>query len=138
MKRRVVVDPHTIASVLSGGITRQRFFWLLQNLQRFEICYSETVIGEIEHLPTLRHFIKKGVTPEEVAGFLAFFQSVSLKVLVTSRVKLGRDVNDYYLLSLSRDARADFLITGDPDLLKIEKYSRTKILSMKQFVEMFQ
>jgi len=59
-------------------------------------------------------------------------------VLVTSRVKLGRDVNDYYLLSLSRDARADFLITGDPDLLKIEKYSRTKILSMKQFVEMFQ
>jgi predicted nucleic acid-binding protein len=51
---------------------------------------------------------------------------------------LGRDANDYFLLSLCRDAKAKFLTTGDPDLLELQKYASTQIISMKDFVEIFQ
>ena len=135
---RIVIDPNVIASVLPGGVTRRRYEWLLKNIHRFDLCYSDTVIDEVENLSEVAHFIKKGVSGKEIEGFLEIFRSYALKVLVTSRVRLGRDKNDYYLLSLSRDARASFLITGDPDLLEIKKYGTTQIISMKDFFEKFQ
>lgn len=58
--------------------------------------------------------------------------------MVSSKVKMGRDANDYFLLSLCRDAKAKFMTTGDPDLLELKKYASTQILSMKDFVEIFQ
>jgi putative PIN family toxin of toxin-antitoxin system len=137
-KARIVIDPNVYASVLLGGITRQRFIWLLDQLHRFEICYSEAVLKEIRHLPEITYFKKKQITSEIVIEFIEGLQQLGLQVVVTSKVKLGRDVNDYFLLSLSRDARANFLITGDPDLIEMKNYSSTEIVSLKNFKERFE
>lgn len=85
----------------------------------------------------MAYFQKQGITSEIIEGFLATFQSYSIKIIVTSQVQLGRDKNDFFLLSLSRDSRAKFLTTGDPDLLSIGKFASTQIVSMKVFIEMF-
>jgi len=135
---RVVIDPNIIGSVLIGGITRQRYIWLIDNLDRFEICYSEKLIEELRHFPEVAYFQKKNITPQIIEHFISAFQASALKVVVSSKVKIGRDVNDFFLLSLCRDSRAKFLITGDPDLLEIKQYSLTTIISMKAFVELFQ
>ncbi|WP_435353197.1 putative toxin-antitoxin system toxin component, PIN family [Emticicia sp. SJ17W-69] len=137
-KIRVVIDPNIIASVLLGGITQKRYLWLLDNLKYFDICYSDKILEEIRHFPEVNYFKKKGITTEIIEAFLSSFQAYSLKIIVSSKVKLGRDANDYFLLSLCRDAKAKFLTTGDPDLLELEKYASTRILSMKDFVEVFQ
>jgi uncharacterized protein len=137
-KIRVVIDPNIIASVLLGGITQKRYLWLLDNLEYFDICYSDKILEEIRHFPEVNYFKKKGITSEIIEAFLSSFQAYSLKIIVSSKVKLGRDANDYFLLSLCRDAKAKFLTTGDPDLLELEKYASTQILSMKDFVEVFQ
>jgi len=39
-------------------------------------------------------------------------------------VNACRDFKDNFLLSLCRDGKADFLITGDPDLLVIKKFEK--------------
>jgi putative PIN family toxin of toxin-antitoxin system len=136
-KIKVVIDPNIIGSVLIGGVTRKRYVWLLDNLDRFEICYSDKVLEEIRHFSEVAYFQKQSITSEVIESFLSTFQAYSLKIIVTSQVRLGRDKNDYFLLSLSRDSRAKFLTTGDPDLLEIGKYAITQIVSMKTFVEMF-
>lgn len=136
-KIRVVIDPNVIGSVLIGGLTRKRYIWLLDNLDRFDICYSDQVLKEIRHFSEVAYFQKQGITSEIIESFLVTFQSYSIKIIVTSQVQLGRDKNDFFLLSLSRDSRAKFLTTGDPDLLAISKYASTQIVSMKVFVEMF-
>lgn len=134
----IVIDPNIYASVLLGGVTRQRFTWLLDQLNRFEICYPEGVLSEIRHLPEITYFKKKQITPDIVIAFIEGLQQVALQVVVTSKVKLGRDVNDYFLLSLSRDARANFLITGDPDLIEMKNDASTEIVSLKNFKDRFE
>ncbi len=93
------------------------------------------VIEEVTALSAIPYFQKKGIAPTTIKLFLEDFRSYSIKVITTSKVKLGRDSNDYYLLGLTRDARAKYLITGDPDLLEIGSYGKTEILTLKAFLE---
>ena len=48
-------------------------------------------------------------------------------------VALSRDPKDNYLLSLSKDGKAKYLVTGDPDLLVIKQFGQTKIVKMAEF-----
>ena len=47
--------------------------------------------------------------------------------------RICRDPKDDYLLALAKAAKADLLITGDADLLVLEKYGRTRILKPAVF-----
>ncbi|WP_428664070.1 putative toxin-antitoxin system toxin component, PIN family [Runella sp.] len=133
---RIIIVPNLIASVLIGGITRDRFSELVGRLDILEFIYCDQLIDEIGAFPQKAYFQKKGIDESSVKAFITFYQAFALKVLVTSLVKVGRDRNDHYLLSLSRDARADSLITGDPDLLLLRKYSNTQIVTMKAIIEL--
>lgn len=42
-KIRLVIDPNIIASVLLGGVTQKRYLWLLNNLEYFDIYYSDKI-----------------------------------------------------------------------------------------------
>lgn len=45
---------------------------------------------------------------------------------------------DNFLLNLAIDSKADFLITGDADLLVLEEIGTTKIISITQLSEFLQ
>ena len=44
-----------------------------------------------------------------------------------------RDVNDLYLLSFADTVNADFILTGDKDLLSLQSHHQTKIVTYKEF-----
>ena len=52
-----------------------------------------------------------------------------------SNVNLCRDEKDDFLLALAQDGNADFLITGDKDLLEIEKFGETTILTISDYLK---
>lgn len=135
-KPRVVIDPNLLASVLLGGRVRDHFVNLVSLADNIDICYADELLAEVIALPRHRYFQEKGITDKIVAEFVTFLTGFSLKVFITSEVKIGRDQNDFYLLSLCRDARADFLLTGDPDLLMLGRYSQTQILRFPEFMTM--
>ena len=54
-------------------------------------------------------------------------------VIVTSNVDLCRDAKDNFLLSLAKDSKADFLITGDKDLLVLKKFEETRIVTVADY-----
>lgn len=56
---------------------------------------------------------------------------------VTSNVGACRDLKDNFLLSLSKDSNADFLITGDMDLLELESFETTRIITISDFLKTF-
>ncbi|MEH2030170.1 MAG: hypothetical protein V7K67_10930 [Nostoc sp.] len=41
---------------------------------------------------------------------------------------------DNYLLALSKDSDANFLLTGDQDLLEIAKFENTEIVTYQEFL----
>jgi len=40
---------------------------------------------------------------------------------------------DDFLLALAKSSNADFLVTGDRDLLVLENYGKTKIITIDKF-----
>ena len=55
-------------------------------------------------------------------------------VSVTSNVNLCRDPKDNFLLSLAKDSKTNYLITGDKDLLDVKSFEVTKILTMTDYL----
>ena len=53
-----------------------------------------------------------------------FLKSIGLFIDIQSVVTVCRDPKDNYLLALAKDAKADFLITGDQDLLVLKIFRR--------------
>jgi uncharacterized protein len=58
----------------------------------------------------------------------------SLLIEVTSQITLSRDPKDDFLLALSIDSQADYLLTGDEDLLVLQKIEQTSILKIADFI----
>lgn len=48
-----------------------------------------------------------------------------------------RDAKDLYLLSLAERVQADYMVTGDKDLLVLENHESTRILSFPDFKLLF-
>ena len=44
-----------------------------------------------------------------------------------------RDKKDLYLLSLAETVLADFILTGDKDLLSLQSHSQTRIVTYREF-----
>ena len=49
-----------------------------------------------------------------------------------------RDIKDLYLLSMAESIPADYLVTGDQDLLVLRNHLGTKIITFAEFVSMVQ
>ena len=52
---------------------------------------------------------------------------------VKSTVKICRDYKDDFLLALVKDGKADYLLSGDKDLLDLKKYGKTQIETFTSF-----
>lgn len=54
---------------------------------------------------------------------------------VVNAPNICRDPKDNFLLGLSETAEADYLITGDNDLLTLRRYGKTEILRLDDFIK---
>lgn len=56
-------------------------------------------------------------------------------IKVKSKVKICRDHKDDFLLALAKDGKAAYFLTGDSEILDIEKFEQTIRLKFKDFIE---
>ena len=81
--------------------------------------------------PKFRKYFKK----KDAQQLIELFDVYGEMVHVKSSVAICRDPKDNFLLSLSRDSKANYLITGDGDLLALRQFEGTKILTMTEFLK---
>lgn len=81
--------------------------------------------------PKLRKFFKE----KDVENLLKVFNQYAEVVNIESQIDLCRDKKDNFLLSLALDGKADYLVTGDNDLLVLKKIGKTKILTYRELIE---
>jgi len=53
-----------------------------------------------------------------------------------TNLELSRDTNDDFLLNLALDSNADYLVTGDLDLLILKQIGNTKIITISELNEL--
>ena len=80
--------------------------------------------------------IKKYASNERIVQTLKLIETSCIMVSIGKRVVLSklRDVNDLYLLALAETVNADFILTGDKDLLTLKNHRSTKIVYYQEFI----
>ncbi len=63
------------------------------------------------------------------------FDEYAVLVEVKSNLDLCRDKKDNFLLNLAKDSKSDYLITGDLDLLILERIDNCKIIQYSNFLK---
>ena len=96
---------------------------------------THQLIEEIT-LVTERPKLRKYFSSDKVQELLNLLDIIGLFIETTSVVTICRDPKDNFLLALAIDSHADSLLTGDSDLLIIQRFHQTKIVTYQQFYRM--
>ena len=129
-KCRIVIDTNLWISFL---LTKKFDFIdkLLYNSNTVLIFSAELIAELIE--VTDRPKLSKFFTADELKLVFEIIEYHAIFIPVISYVNLCRDSKDNFLLSLAKDSKADYLITGDKDLLVLKTSEETKILTISEF-----
>jgi len=94
-----------------------------------ELLLSKEFLEEFLQVTARPKFIRN-FTPEDVSELLMSLESRFPVIDVISVVNACRDPRDNFLLALAKDGKADYLITGDDDLLTMKNFEGTTIISL--------
>ncbi|MFN9735468.1 MAG: putative toxin-antitoxin system toxin component, PIN family, partial [Microcystis sp.] len=95
--------------------------------------FSPQLLNEI-NLVTKRPKLQKHFSQRKVQELLELLNIIGLCIETKSKINICRDAKDNYLLALAKDSQAYFLITGDQDLLILQQFGITKIVTYQQFL----
>ncbi len=113
---RVVIDANVIISAAFGGKPLEA---VGRALKEHDVFISKSIQEELAGV--LKRLSRK-LAPEQILYLQEkvgqLFQA-AYRIEVSTCLSLSRDAKDDHYLSLCREARTDFLITGDKDLLNI-------------------
>jgi hypothetical protein len=77
--------------------------------------------------------LKKYFTKDQITEFFELLDESSDSIIISTKSNICRDPKDNYLVSLALDSKADFLISGDKDLLELNKIGETVVLKYADF-----
>jgi putative PIN family toxin of toxin-antitoxin system len=130
---RVAVD----TNVLISGI-----FWsgnpkiLLNKARRREITSvtSEILLSELKEILT-RDDKPFRLTESEADRIVSSIRSVSDVILTKTKVNVCEDEDDNRVLECALDGNADYIVTGDIDLLNLREYKGIDIVKVGDFLK---
>lgn len=129
---KIIIDTNLwVSFIISNKLT------LLDKLlfsQKARLLFSKELIEEISATIT-KPKLKKYFTANGLELMLSTLEPFIDLIEVQCSVSICRDPKDNFLLELSKDGKADYLLTGDKDLLDLEKFGKTKIISISTFLE---
>lgn len=110
--------------MVSGLIARRGAPYELLQAWRtgaFDLLFSDTIYDEYADVLPRPKFIRYGMTPDVIAGFLTSIAIRGRRVLPRRRVPVVvRDPKDEMLLAAALGGHAEYLVTGDGDLLALQ------------------
>jgi len=78
---------------------------------------------------SMRERFRRYFSEEKTKELLMLLEPSLHFVSITSIIEECRDPEDNFLLALAKDAEADYLVTGDKDLLDIKTFHGTRIIA---------
>lgn len=128
---RVVIDTNVFVSAFIWGGNPEKIIkaWLKG---KFVLLISPILLAEI-----LLVLERLGMDVREIQQTRDILERHGLKVSPSKKITLCRDPKDDAVLDLCAVGKADYLITGDKDLLQIKKFKETEILQPKEFLNLY-
>lgn len=128
-KLPVVIDTNVFISGIFWGDKPQTIIQAWQK-NKFILLLSPYLLAEISTV--LERF---GASDQQKKIILDRLLNHSLRINPKLKATICRDPKDNFLLDLCEQGKADYLVTGDKDLLELTKYKQTSILKPGIFLK---
>jgi uncharacterized protein len=102
--------------------------------EQIKLIFSKESVEEFLTIAKRPKF-QKYFTDESIHELLRLFDKYGKLIDVTVDIKECRDKKDNFLLNLAVESKADYLVTGDTDLLILGKIKKTKIIIWSDFIK---
>lgn len=134
---RAVIDTSVLISGLirPGGTTGSVLKALRDGL--FTILYSsDTIIEVVEVLGRDKFRLKYHVQPDDITALVNLIRLRGEAVYISQRVTECRDPKDDKFLDVALSGDADYLVSGDLDLLSMNPYRSVPVVTPAEFLVM--
>ena len=132
---RVVIDTNIWISFLIGK-TLSGLSEAIMN-DKIKILFSEELSNELVEVLQRPKF-KKYFSQEDIAELISLLRFKTEQIEITEHFTDCRDPKDNFFLDLCVSGNADYLITGDDDLLVLNPFRSVKIINYHLFREILQ
>lgn len=138
---RVVVDTNVLISGLFG-IKNSPSSQILKAIrsQKIILVTSPTILEEVSEVISRKRITK--LTKMHKKERKNFIDELIERSEVTAGKQLlkivGRDIKDDKFLACAYEAKTDYLVTGDHDLLILKEYKGVKIMKPRGFIDLLE
>lgn len=128
---RILFDTNTlISAAIAKGKPRKLLLKALA--KEFVVISSNELLEELRDVIARPKF---RLSSFEVHKFVNTVRKTVKIVKVKSDFKVVKeDPDDDKILNAAHDGKADYIVTGDPDLLKLKKFKRIKIVTANKML----
>ena len=128
---KVIIDTNLWISFLIGK--RLAALSSLLTNSKLSIFFCDELIKEIG-ITSSKQKIRKYISDDDVIDTYEIIKKYCVHAIINKiAVSSIRDIKDLYLLSLADTVQADYLLTGDKDLLELQFHNSTKIVTYNEF-----
>lgn len=132
--QRIVLDTNIFVSDLICGGKARECIDKIRN-KKIQIFVSEPMLLELEHVMYEKFSGMEGESESSGSDVLQFAEVVE----VSENIKMYTDdPADNIVLQTAINSAADFLVTGDKALLALKKIRNTKIISLREILEILE
>ena len=130
-KHKIVIDTNLwISFLLTSDYSK---IDSLLSKETIVLLFGQELIDEFLEVAQRPKF-RKYFSIDDLENLLLKVRTKAEFVSVTSVIDICRDPKDNFLLALAQDGKATHLITGDNDLLVLEKIGKTKIITITKYL----
>ncbi|CAN5715603.1 putative toxin-antitoxin system toxin component, PIN family [soil metagenome] len=130
----VIVDSNIWISALlvSSGKSRELVARLASGA--FVLSYPTWLLDEIRKTSS-KPRLSNRIQAADVANIISLIEEQGILVEPTCLPSVSRDPKDDVFLACALESHADFIVTGDDDLLVLGEYHGTQIVTVSRFLE---
>src|SRR5574341_1187966 len=133
---RVVIDTNIFISAANRPEGRVGEVVRLFRAQQILLIYSQPLVDElIEKLTAPRIQQKYELAPDDITGTVTAIAKFGEKFEVSGNINVCRDLRDNFLLETAVSGQADYLVTGDNDLLVLNPFQGISIVAPAMFLK---
>jgi putative PIN family toxin of toxin-antitoxin system len=128
---RAVFDTNIFVSafIIPGSLAEKAF---LKVIEREDILLlSKEMLDELLSILSTKFSRDR----EEISRVAVILSEMAEWVRPTTRIGVLRDEPDNRILECAVFGKADIIVTGDKEMLKLKIYEKTKIISLKAYLE---
>ena len=139
---RVLLDANILISYLLNRRADSPITRIVEAgiLGEFTLLLAEALLDECSAKVAGKPYLAKRITPVEMKQFTAILleHSETIPIITEPIPAVTRDPKDDYLLAYAMVGEADYLVTGDDDLLVLRPVKGLDICRPREFVEQVQ